>query len=150
MSFRITLAFLALCLAFTLAPWSVKAHGRMIIPIGREGSSDAPITSLPCNNLPAGDSVATFVSGSKAQLSYSITEVHDPTSTCFIDISKDGSSFTKIATLEQCASYLGTYVANVDFPSDWTGNATLRWWWHVQSINVTFATCSDVTLVKAY
>jgi hypothetical protein len=72
-------------------------------------------------------------------------------STCYIDISKgsDDSSFTKIATLEQCASYLGTYVANVDFPSDWEGKATLRWWWHVQSINVTFATCSDINLVKS-
>jgi hypothetical protein len=71
-------------------------------------------------------------------------------STCYIDIAKnDDSSFTKLATLEQCASYLGTYVANVNMPSDWDGKGTLRWWWHVQSINVTFATCSDISLVKS-
>ncbi|KAG2173837.1 hypothetical protein INT43_005257 [Umbelopsis isabellina] len=128
---------------------TISVH--QIIPIGREGSTDAPITDLPCNKLAAGDSVATFVAGAKTQLAYSITEVHDATSTCFIDIasgSGDGS-FTKIATLEQCASYLGTYVANVNFPTDITGNATLRWWWHVQSLNVTFATCSDITVVHA-
>jgi hypothetical protein len=30
MSSRITLAFLALCLIFTLAPWTANAHGRMV------------------------------------------------------------------------------------------------------------------------
>lgn len=52
-------------------------HIHQIIPIGREGSTDAPITDLPCNKLAAGDSVATFVAGAKTQLAYSITEVHD-------------------------------------------------------------------------
>ncbi|KAI8578770.1 hypothetical protein K450DRAFT_245427 [Umbelopsis ramanniana AG] len=151
MASPISFVLLALCLVFTLAPWAANAHGRLIIPIGREGSTDAPITTLPCNSLNSSSPVATYVQGSKVQLSWTITEVHDATSTCYIDISKgtDDSSFTKLATLEQCASYLGTYVANVDLPSEWDGQGTLRWWWHVQSLNVTFATCSDITLVKS-
>ncbi|KAH8548010.1 hypothetical protein BGW37DRAFT_508744 [Umbelopsis sp. PMI_123] len=147
MASKFTFVLLALCLVFTLAPWAANAHGRLIIPIGREGSTDAPITSLPCNGIAPGNSVATFTQGAQVQISWTITEVHDPTSTCYVDFSdgSDDKSFTKLATFENCANYLGTYVGDLQLPN-YSGKGTLRWWWHVQSINVTFATCSDITL----
>ncbi|OZJ04810.1 hypothetical protein BZG36_02353 [Bifiguratus adelaidae] len=150
MAFKILSALLAACALVAFAP-SADAHGRMIAPIGRQGTTDGPIASLPCNGLPPGNtSVATFVAGKSTQISYVVTEFHGVGATCFIDISAgtDDKNFRNIHTIEHCADFLGSYVTDVSFPTDISGRATLRWFWHVPSINVTFATCSDIDVVK--